>query len=212
MRELFPPGQPSPLCRLPHFSPHVVSSASPLGETHLGLSSAHTAAEHPQTAYPRSCAHLHGRLRGLRKMFASFLRRNTCGERCKYLVWFVLGFLVNILLQCHRCRWSYFVDAQHSGRQETTQSKYEAKQKHIELYLLWSCTDGENPSQRGYGGLHKSGKGAAQNRLLSYWNDILCRRYLMYHVLHAFTVILLIAPLPAVESSLTHMLRAPIKC
>lgn len=50
MRELSPPGQRSPLCQLPHFSPYTVSSASPLRETHLGLSTVQATAEYPQTA------------------------------------------------------------------------------------------------------------------------------------------------------------------
>lgn len=134
---------------------------------------------------------------GFFKKCACFLRRNTCCKYCKYLVWFVSGFLINILLQCHRCRWSYFVDAQHGGRQETAQSKYEEKQKHIELYLFWSCTDGENSSQwvRDGRGLHKSRKNATQKPLLSCLNSLLCWWCLISYVLHMFRVILLIAAL-----------------
>lgn len=181
MRELSPPGQRSPL-----LSARSLPSLRPI----LRLSfqrdplRALDRSQHSRTSPDCSSPQLGSAAGATRKVCASLPRRNTCSEKgCKYLVG---GLLINILLQCHRCRWNYFVvEAQHTGRQETTQSKYEAKQKHIERHLLWSCTDGQKFLPVSVRGLHKSRKGAAQKWLISSWNCTLCRWYFIYHVLHA---------------------------
>lgn len=173
MRELFPPGQRSPLCLLPHFPPSAVSSASPLGEKEALQARRRRERHHaaPLMESSKSSAS---------QTHAVSLAKMRCGSSSSTSCCDVIG-AAGVVVLTHNTA-------------VARRQRHNLNMKENRNTLRWICCrvahmERVSPDERR--GLTHEQRGHETTRLLSWSSSLLRPRYRVYD---AFKVILLRAP------------------